>query len=256
MALIFRFQLAHRGTAFRPKSRQVHAIGGRRLRPGFVPQFLRVADKLRLASPDRRFLHVLPKVWLTGGQLEMLGRRRAKLTVSSNALDGAIHPSSKIAVRRPYRNGHNLIGGTKTTALGWLVELPPALSVVDVRFSWTIPLFEIAFEEDVICFIEHEFELRLDGTAGEKTSDVFTMDHLPWPDHDKWLGGQAPVEVSAYGRIGGIELQPSRNLKVTVTQSALSLTALRTVYIISPVLHHFSTFFDKDCAVIGFAVCA
>lgn len=104
------------------------------------------ADKLRLASPDRRFLHLLPKVWLTGGQLEMLGRRRGKLTVSSNALGKAICPSSKIAVRRPYRNGRYLVGGTKTTALGWLVELPPALSVVDVQFSWTIPLFEIALK--------------------------------------------------------------------------------------------------------------
>ncbi len=175
-------------------------------------------DKPRLASPDRRFLHLLPKVLLTGGELEMLGRRRAELTVSSSALGKAIRPSSKIVVRRPYPNRRYLVGGTKTTALGWLVELPLALSLIDVRFSWAIPLFNADIEEGFIHFIEHEFELRLEGTAGEKTSDVFTMDHLPWPDRDKWLGGQAPVNVTPYGTIGGVDLQLARNLTVTVTK--------------------------------------
>jgi len=174
-------------------------------------------DEPRLASSDRRFLHLLPRVLLTAEQLEMLMRRRARLTATSDALGEAIRPRSTIVVRRPYGNRRYLVGGTKTTTLGWLVELPPALSMVDVRFTWQIPIDEFAFVGGTLCVIEHEFELRLEGTAGETTSDVFTMGHVPWPDADKWLGGQAPVDVTPYATIGGRGLQPSRNLKVTTT---------------------------------------
>ena len=170
-------------------------------------------DALQRATPERRFLHVLPKLLLRGDELEALGRRRAKLSVSSEVLGSAVLPRSNVIVRRPYRNGRYLIGGSKTTALGWLVELPPDLSTIDLRFSWTVPLLSPDFDDNTL-FVIHDFALSLEGTAGTKTSDLFTMDTTPWPDHEKWFGELPPLSFSPFAMIGTRELQGSRKIKV------------------------------------------
>lgn len=190
-----------------------------------------VTEEWKPATPERRFLHISPKLYLTAEELHYLGRRKARLSVSSSALGQSVSPGfSGVQVRRPFPNKRYLVGGSRYTHKGWLIELPPELVIVDLQFRWEIPLVA---GDDPMARVAHDVLLTLEESAPVEHAQCFTMEVWAWPDRQ--MRGGAPVDFKPYAVLGSnihnertrwVEvLEPGNGVDVHLTED-LSIPAV------------------------------
>ena len=177
---------------------------------------------LQAADPSLRFLHLLPKLLLSGGQAHQLGRRKVRLQVMSDTPGLVTEPTGGILVRKAYPNKCYLVGGSTLTRKGWLVPLPKGIAAVSVVMCWVVPLNSDSTPHTV----RHALTVRFKPMPDAKSSGVYSMDLATWPSAGKpkaWFGELAPVNFTPYASIGAHDLQGSRKAWIeadSTTESA------------------------------------
>lgn len=177
---------------------------------------------LQAADPSLRFLHLLPKLLLTGGQALQLGRRKARLRVTSGSAGIVPEPEGGVSVRKAYPNSRYLVGGSTLTRKGWLIPLPKEAGATEVVMTWEVPLEGGEAPHRV----RHALTVRFKAMAEAKFSAVYSMDLATWPRAGSpkgWFGDLAPVNFTPYAAIGAHDLQGSRKAWIeddSTTESA------------------------------------
>lgn len=180
---------------------------------------------LQAADPSLRFLHLLPRLLLTNGQAIQLGRRKARLQVSSDTPGLVVEPEGGVMVRKAYPNKHYLVGGSTATRKGWLVALPAGAEAVRLVMTWGVPLEG----GTVPVTLQHGLTLRFKAATEIDVSSVYSMDLATWPRAGRplaFLGELAPLALSPYVTLGAHGLQGSR--KAWVSQDSTLENAVLT----------------------------
>ena len=161
-----------------------------------------------MPAPAGRFLHIFHNLRLQPEEYRALGRKKARLSVSSKALGQAAVPADGITVRKPFPNKSYLVGGSKESWRGWVIPLPEGMQSCDLTADWEVPLDGQFYK------VRHAVELRF-APALEGRGTVYSMHPVYWGGErgpKSALGELPPMSLLPYVTLTADDLQAARKV--------------------------------------------